>query len=182
MRMHKCARLFSWVYQLFSWAFSYQLGPSGCSDILPTLGRLVGRQAKLADGLLAGRLRIDGHGTCVRTHTGYATRWVCHCNPLQGNYRVELLHREIPVFITGNEFTEYNFLLFWLHFFPCFNNIEIVALVPVMCTGNCQFILQGLKGCFKYPVIFTGSLQGRITTQGDPCSHYWEWVCSVVHG
>jgi len=33
-----------------------------------------------------------------------------------------------------NEFTEYNFLLFWLHFFPCFKNIEIVALVPVMCT------------------------------------------------
>ena len=56
-----------------------------------------------------------------------------HCNPLQGNYRVELLHREIPVIITGNEFTEYNFLLFWLHFFPCFINVEIVALVPVMC-------------------------------------------------
>ena len=70
-----------------------------------------------------------------------------HCNPLQGNYRVELLHREIPVVITGHEFTEYNFLLFWLHFFPYFINIEIVALVPVMCTGNCQFILQGLKGC-----------------------------------
>ena len=68
-----------------------------------------------------------------------------HCNPLQGNYRVELLHREKPVVITGNEFAEYRFLLFWLHFFPCFNNIEIVALVPVMCTGNCQFILQGLN-------------------------------------
>ena len=72
-----------------------------------------------------------------------------HCNPLQGNYRVELLHREIPVVIAGNEFTEYSFLLFWLHFFPCFNNIEIVALVPVICTGNCQFIQQGLKGCFN---------------------------------
>ena len=24
-----------------------------------------------------------------------------------------------------------------------------------------------------------GSLQGRNTTQGDPCSHYREWVCSV---
>ena len=66
-----------------------------------------------------------------------------HCKPLQGNYRVELVHREIPVVITGNEFTEYSFLLFWLHFFPCFNNIEIVALVPVMCTGNSKFILQG---------------------------------------
>ena len=93
-----------------------------------------------------------------------------HCNPLQGNYRVELLHREIPQVITGNEFTKYSFLLFWLHFFPCFDNIEIVALDPVICTGNCQFILQGLKSC----AIFTGSLQGRITSQGDPCSHYRE--------
>ena len=24
----------------------------------------------------------------------------------------------------------------------------------------------------------TGKLQGRITTQGDPCIHYSEWVCS----
>ena len=72
-----------------------------------------------------------------------------HCNPLQRNYRLELLHREIPVVITGNEVAEYNFLLFWLHFFPCFSNIEIVALVPVMCTGNYKFILQGLKGCFN---------------------------------
>ena len=47
------------------------------------------------------------------------------------------------------EFTECNFLLFWLNFFPCFINVELVALVPVMCTGNCQFILQGLKGCFN---------------------------------
>ena len=53
------------------------------------------------------------------------------------------------VVITGNEVAEYNFLLFWLHFFPCFSNIEIVALVPVMCTGNYKFILQGLKGCFN---------------------------------
>ena len=27
-----------------------------------------------------------------------------HCNPLQGNYWVELVHREIPVVITGNGF------------------------------------------------------------------------------
>ena len=33
-------------------------------------------------------------------------------------------------------------------FLPCFNNIEIIALVPVMCTGNWQVILQGLKGRF----------------------------------
>ena len=59
-----------------------------------------------------------------------------HSNLLQGNYRVELLHREIPVVVTGSEFTEYNFLLFLLHFFSCIINIEIVALVPVMCTGN----------------------------------------------
>ena len=26
----------------------------------------------------------------------------------------------------------------------------------------------------------TWKLQGRITTQGDPCNHYREWVCSVV--
>ena len=75
---------------------------------------------------------------------------VCmHCNPLQENYRVELLYREIPVIITGNEFTEYSFLLLWLHFFPCFINLKIVALDPVMCTGNCQFILRDLKGCFN---------------------------------
>ena len=23
-------------------------------------------------------------------------------------------------------------------------------------------------------------LQGRITRQGDPCSHYREWICSVL--
>ena len=27
-----------------------------------------------------------------------------HCNPLHGHYRVELLHREIPVICTGNGF------------------------------------------------------------------------------
>ena len=84
----------------------------------------------------------------VMPHIGKNSTQI-HCNPLQGNYRAELLHREILVVIKGNEFTENNFLLFWLHFFPCFNNIEIVALVPVMCTGNCQFILQGFKGCFN---------------------------------
>ena len=74
-----------------------------------------------------------------------------HCNPLQVNYRVELLHREISEVITGNEFTEYNFFLFWLHFFPCFRNIEIVGLVPEMCTGNYKFILHGI------PVVITGN-------------------------
>ena len=42
----------------------------------------------------------------------YSTAAWTHCNPLQGNYRVEILHREIPVIITGNEFAEYNILLF----------------------------------------------------------------------
>ena len=41
-----------------------------------------------------------------------------HCNPLQGHYRVELIHREIAVVISGNGFAEYNFFLFWLHSFP----------------------------------------------------------------
>ena len=41
-----------------------------------------------------------------------------HCNPLQGHYRVEVVHSEIPVVITGNGFAEYNFFLFWLHYFP----------------------------------------------------------------
>ena len=36
----------------------------------------------------------------------------------------------------------------------------------------------GFEGLLQYPVIFTGSLQGRITSQGDPCSHYRDWVCS----
>ena len=85
--------------------------------------------------------------TCPNPELDYKISGYIHCNPLQGNYRVELPHREIPEVMTGNEFTECNFLLVWLHFFPCFDNIEIDALVPVMCTGNCQFILQGLEGC-----------------------------------
>ena len=35
-----------------------------------------------------------------------------------------------------------------------------------------------LEGLLWYPAIFTGSLQGRITTQGDPCNLYREGVCS----
>ena len=67
---------------------------------------------------------------------------------LTGSIQGRITYREIPVVITGNRYAEYNFCLFWLHFFPCFNNIEIVALVSVMCTGNWKIILQGLKGCF----------------------------------
>jgi hypothetical protein len=82
-----------------------------------------------------------GRVTCIKHLISAQPGRQEHCNPLQGNYRVELQHREIPVVITGNEFTEYNSLLFCLHFFPCYINIDIVALVPVMCTGNCQFKL-----------------------------------------
>ena len=34
----------------------------------------------------------------------FGTQKTTHCNPLQDFYRVELLHREIPVVITGNGF------------------------------------------------------------------------------
>ena len=56
----------------------------------------------------------------------------------------------------------------------------------VQWTGISLFWLQlfyvpttELEGLLWYPVIFTGSLQGRITTQGDPCNLYRERVCSV---
>ena len=42
---------------------------------------------------------------------------------------------------------QFSFVL--VTFFPCFINIQIFALVPVMCAGNCQIILQGLKGFFN---------------------------------
>ena len=95
-----------------------------------------------------------------------------YCNPLQGNYRVEFLHREIPVVIPGNEFTECNFLLFWLHWNCCSISCNVYRELPIHITG--------FEGLLWYPVIFTGLLQGRITTQGCPCSHYREWVCSVA--
>ena len=47
-----------------------------------------------------------------------------HCNHLQGNYGVELLHREIPVVITGNEFTEYNF--FGYISFPVLSTLKLL--------------------------------------------------------
>ena len=53
-----------------------------------------------------------------------------HCNPLQGNYRVELLHREIPAVITGNEFTDYRVLK--QPFKPCGMNCQF----PVHITGT----------------------------------------------
>ena len=50
------------------------------------------------------------------------------CKPLQGHYRVELLHSEIPVVITGNGFAEYNFFLFWLHYFPALLTCKVLLL------------------------------------------------------
>ena len=38
------------------------------------------------------------------------------------------------------------------------------------------------EGLLWYPVIFTGSLQGRISTQGVPCNVYRERVCSAWIG
>ena len=56
--------------------------------------------------------------TAMRIQEKLGIQTLSHCNPLQGHYRVELLHREIPVVITGNGFAEYDFFLFWLHYFP----------------------------------------------------------------
>ena len=92
-----------------------------------------------------------------------------HCNPLQGNYRVELLYREIPVIIT----------------FFCFGYISFTVLKHWnCCSSSCNVYRElpshttGFEGLLWYPVIFAESLQGRITTQEDPCSHYREWICS----
>ena len=68
---------------------------------------------------------------------------------LTGSLQGRITYREIPVVITGNGFAEYIFFLSWLHSSPCFINIQNAALIPVMCTGNCQIILQGLKSCYN---------------------------------
>ena len=45
----------------------------------------------------------------LKTESLFSLVWPSlHCKPLQGNYRVELVHREIPVVITGNEFAVYD--------------------------------------------------------------------------
>ena len=51
--------------------------------------------------------------------------------------------------ITGNRYAEYSFCLFWLHNFPVLLTFKNAAIIPVMCTGNCQIILPCLKGCFS---------------------------------
>ena len=52
-------------------------------------------------------------------------------------------------------------------------NLELKAMVKLNCDISIlrlsKFALQSL----------TGKLQGRITSQGDPCSHNREWVCRV---
>jgi hypothetical protein len=70
----------------------------------------------------------------------------------------------------------------------CFDFHYFFYFYRVLWTGISLCILQlfyvtttELEGLLWYPVIFTGSLQGRITTQGDPCNLYREGVCSVVN-
>ena len=47
-----------------------------------------------------------------------------------------------------------SFLLFWSHFFPCFNNIEIVALVPVMCTYGMYTYGMYTYGMYTYGMYY----------------------------
>ena len=70
----------------------------------------------------------------------------------------------------------------------CFDFHDFFSFYRVQWTGISLYWLQlfyvpttELEGLLWYPVIFTGSLQGRITTQGDPCNLYRERVCSVIH-
>ena len=67
----------------------------------------------------------------------------------------------------------------------CFDFHDFFSFCRVQWTGISLCILQlfyvptkELEGLLWYPVIFTGFLQGRITTQGGPCNRYSEWVCS----
>ena len=41
------------------------------------------------------------------------------------------------------------------------------------------FLITGFEGLPPIPVMFTGSLQGRIDLQGVPCKPYRVWVCSA---
>ena len=68
----------------------------------------------------------------------------------------------------------------------CFDFHDFFSFYRVQRTGISLYWLQTynvptteLEGLLWYPVIFTGSLQGRISTQGDPCNLYRERVCSV---
>ena len=74
--------------------FCFDTDPNG--KLLPTKPKLIALlKSSIAFRLISNRLLGDSLFALTEEH----------CNPLQGNYRVELLHREIPVVITGNEFT-----------------------------------------------------------------------------
>ena len=55
--------------------------------------------------------------------------------------------------------------------FPCVVNSHREK--PVFISGNPFSHCRG-------PCIHYRDFPLRITTQGDPCSHYREWVCSVI--
>ena len=99
---------------------------------------------------------------------------------LTGSLQGRITYREIPVVITGNRYAEYmTFVcfgyiisLFYQHSKCCFNPCNVYRELPSHITG--------FEGLLWYPVIFTGSLQGRIDLQGNPCSHYRERVYSAA--
>ena len=76
----------------------------------PALSRVIVGCSKLSfhknASFLSGRFTIMA--VINQPERKLAKRTCVHCNPLQGNYRVELVHREIPVVITGNGFAAYN--------------------------------------------------------------------------
>ena len=75
-----------------------------------------------------------------------------HCNPVQGQYRASTGFSLCSKFSQGKTCVHYREALFSLQG-PCIHHRE---------------------SCIHYrefPV--------RITTQGNPCNHYREWVCSV---
>jgi hypothetical protein len=49
-----------------------------------------------------------------------------------------------------------------------FINIQNAALILVMCTGNCQIILQGLKSCFNTLQSLHGHYKVELTYREIP--------------
>ena len=127
-----------------------------------------------------------------------------HCNPLQGNYRVELLDREITVVIIGRSLQSLQGMSLQSTTFFCFGYISFPVLSTLklllytdrnnlvkLAIQVAQFLdlflestlMRGLSTETKTELnkrnVSVGyRVQGRITTQGDPCSHYREWVCT----
>ena len=78
-----------------------------------------------------------------------------------------------------------------------FNCVVHIVHSPQILLVHCTFYLLRIlytyrlmrKKCDNYNIVvtffahtlqsLTGKLQGRISTQGDPCSHYREWVYRV---